>query len=104
MTGHPEFELTAEACITMFVGTFPEIHRHIKIVDECFCASESEYGIVGEVCSGAEHLHLIIIFYAVTSSFVSASRYITYCLAYQIILHTHLTFTCCKDNQKSSIL
>lgn len=80
--------------MTVFVGTFPEVHRHIEFVDKGFCAGKGQHGIVCEVCPGAEHLHLIIVFNAVAFAFVCTSRYITYCLANQIILHNLLVIDC----------
>ena len=87
VTSHPEFELAAKSCMSMFVGTLPEVHRHIEAVDKGFGTSKGEYSIVGEMGSGTEQLHLIIIFYPVASPLVGAASNITNSFAYQVVIH-----------------
>ena len=38
-----------KACMTMLVGTFPEVHRHIEVVDERFGTGKSKDCIVSKV-------------------------------------------------------
>ena len=87
MAGHPEFELTAKACVALLVGTLPEVHRHVEMVYECLCAGKGEYGVVSEACPRAEHLHLVIVLDAVCLALVDAACYVSDSLANQVIPH-----------------
>lgn len=87
MAGHPKLELASKARMAMFIGTFPKIHRHVKMVDKGLGAGKSQHGIVGEVCSAAEHLHLVVILNTASPAFIGTARYIANRFADEVILH-----------------
>ena len=88
MALHPELEPAAKACMTMLVGTFTKVHRHVEMVDERFRAGEGQYGVVGEMGTAAEHLHLVVILDAVRSAFIRTAGNVADGFADQTILHT----------------
>jgi hypothetical protein len=86
--------------MAMFIGTLPEIHRHVFMIDKGFSTRKSQHSIVSEVCPGTEHLHLIVVFDTTSPPFIGTPCDITYCLTNQIVFHQPLTIGYCKDTKK----
>ena len=89
MTGKPLLEGSAESRMTMFVGTLPQVHGHVQMVDKRLCTRERQHRVVSKACSAAEQLHLTVVLDAVRPTLIGTTCNISYGLTHQIILHTH---------------